>query len=235
MFQIKELLTVLAADWERFKGTKEIEVLNEYALNGRKLTLSYAGKQLFPGLLLNFHITCWKIFIWNRFNFSIVRLMFCLGCMYGAMTPFMIIPVVPIVMNAMGPANGTIEKQLMFRVDYLLDVEKYYYPLLIHSYFGTLAYITLVIAIDTMLMIYVHHACGSFALLGWEHDKMNLTKISHSPFFRSYFFDQFLDINWNTWWMASILMLMFIRIRPMTRDPQAWRHASLNTLTLCST
>lgn len=92
MFQIKELLTVLAADWERFKGTKEIEVLNEYALNGRKLTLSYAGKQLFPGLLLNFHITCWKIFIWNRFNFSIVRLMFCLGCMYGAMTPFMIIP-----------------------------------------------------------------------------------------------------------------------------------------------
>nr|AXM05187.1 odorant receptor [Campoletis chlorideae] len=130
--KMKELLSILENDWERFKGRKEIKVLNEYAINGRNLTLSYAG------------------------------------CMYGSMTPFMIIPVVPIVMNAIGPENATVEKQLMFRVDYLLDADKYYYPLLIHSYFGTLAYITLVIAIDTMLMIYVHHACGSFALLGYQ-------------------------------------------------------------------
>ncbi|XP_043273343.1 uncharacterized protein [Venturia canescens] len=134
--KMKELLSALANDWEKFKGREEIEVLNKYAMNGRKLTLSYAG------------------------------------CMYGSMIPFMIIPVVPNVMNALSPANATVARQLMFRVDYLLDAEKYYYLLLIHSYFGTMAYITLVIAIDTMLMTYVQHACGSFAVLNYQLDHL---------------------------------------------------------------
>nr|AXM05178.1 odorant receptor [Campoletis chlorideae] len=130
--KMKELLVTLEKDWQKFKGSKEIEILNQYAKHGRMLTLTYAG------------------------------------CMYGSMVPFLIMPAVPIVMNAIGPENTTYPKQLMFRVDFLIDVEKYYYPLLIHSYFGTLAYITLVVAIDTILMIYVEHACGSFAVLGYQ-------------------------------------------------------------------
>nr|AXM05230.1 odorant receptor [Campoletis chlorideae] len=90
------------------------------------------------------------------------------GCLYGSMLPFMIVPAVPIFMDIFLPGNETRTKLLMFRVDFLMDVEKYYYPLLIHSYFGTMAYITLVVAIDTILMIYVLHACGSFAVLGYQ-------------------------------------------------------------------
>lgn len=86
--------------------------------------------------------------------------------MYASMTPFMVVPIVPIMLNAFEVGNKTYAKQLMFRVDYLFDAEKYYYPLLIHSYFGTIAYITLIIAVDTILMVFVVHACGSFAVLG---------------------------------------------------------------------
>ena len=84
------------------------------------------------------------------------------------MAPFMIVPAVPIILENIGGSSGneTYEKQLMFRVDFLIDAEKYYYPLLIHSYFGTMAYITTVVAIDTIFMAYVLHACGSFAILG---------------------------------------------------------------------
>lgn len=114
----------------------------------------------------------WLAFVDNRFYWEIeeeklvIVISVIPGCMYGSMVPFLIMPLVPIVMNAVSHENVTYPKQLMFRVDYLLDAEKYYYPLLIHSYFGTLAYITLVVAIDTLLMIYVQHACGSFAILG---------------------------------------------------------------------
>ncbi|XP_043273914.1 odorant receptor 85b-like [Venturia canescens] len=130
--RMKELLVTLEKDWKKFEGGKEIDILNRYAIHGRKLTILYAG------------------------------------CMYGSMVPFLVMPVVPLVMNAIGSGNATHPKRLMFRVDFLVDAEKYYYPLLIHSYFGTIAYITLVVAIDTILMIYVEHACGSFAVLGYR-------------------------------------------------------------------
>ena len=84
------------------------------------------------------------------------------------MSPFMFVPAVPIILESIGGSSGneTYEKQLMFRVDFLVDAEKYYYSLLIHSYFGTMAYITTIVAIDAIYMVYVIHACSSFAILG---------------------------------------------------------------------
>ncbi|XP_043273896.1 odorant receptor 67c-like [Venturia canescens] len=134
--KMKHLLFTLEADWVRFKGRDEIEVMKKYAIHGRNFTLSYTG------------------------------------CMYASMTPFMVVPMVPLLLNALEIGNKTYAKQLMFRVDYLFDAEKYYYPLLIHSYFGTVAYITLIIAIDTILMVFVVHACGSFAVLGYQLQNM---------------------------------------------------------------
>ena len=89
------------------------------------------------------------------------------------MAPFLIVPLVPIVLENIGrsSSNETYEKQLMFRVDFLVDAEKYYYSLLLHSYFGTVAYITTIVAIDTIYIAYVLHACGSFAILGWGYLK----------------------------------------------------------------
>ncbi|THK33087.1 uncharacterized protein LOC107040295 [Diachasma alloeum] len=95
-----------------------------------------------------------------------LTLMYC-GALYGTMTPFLLIPLVPIIHNFIATQNDSISKQLMFeQVDYLLDTEKYYYPLFIHGYCGTLAFLTVVVAIDTMFMVYVEHACAIFAVVG---------------------------------------------------------------------
>lgn len=159
---MENLLFTLEKDWQRFKGRKEIEILDRYVIHGRTLTMTYAGELFVSSVTSSVNAT-----FWNEFsNFSFCKSP---GCLYGSMLPFMIIPAVPIFMDLFIPANETRTRLLMFRVDFLLDVEKYYYPLLIHSYFGTMAYITLVVAIDTILMIYVLHACGSFAILGWAY------------------------------------------------------------------
>ena len=44
---MKELLVLLEEDWKKFKGRKEIELMETWASFGRRLTLSYAGQYFF--------------------------------------------------------------------------------------------------------------------------------------------------------------------------------------------
>lgn len=89
------------------------------------------------------------------------------GAVYGSLVPLMISPIIPFFIDLTpDDFNDTMPRLTMFHVEYFIDVDKYYYPLLIHSYFGTMAYITVVVAIDTMFMVYVQYACSIFVILG---------------------------------------------------------------------
>lgn len=91
-----------------------------------------------------------------------------IASVYGAMIPFMMVPTLLNVANALKILNTTDDKPLLFRVDYFVDVETYYYPLLIHSYFATIGYITIVVAMDTINLLYVQHACALCTILGYN-------------------------------------------------------------------
>ncbi|XP_076160085.1 uncharacterized protein LOC143143087 isoform X2 [Ptiloglossa arizonensis] len=88
--------------------------------------------------------------------------------LYGSMTPFMVMPSLPQAAERLGFYNLSGERQLMFRVEHFLDTEKYYYPLLIHSYFGTVAFITITVACDSMILLYVQHECALCEILGYR-------------------------------------------------------------------
>nr|QNL15004.1 olfactory receptor 60 [Aulacocentrum confusum] len=94
------------------------------------------------------------------------------GAVYGSMAPFMLGPLVPLAVKMLPdgllPMNMTMSQPLMFHVEYLIDADLYYLPLVIHSYFGTWTYITVVVAIDSMFMVYVQHACAIFDLIGYR-------------------------------------------------------------------
>lgn len=79
----------------------------------------------------------------------------------------MLVPLVPIVMDIVAPMNESYPKHLMFQqIEFLFDFEPYVIPLLLHGYMGTSAYFTIIIAVDTMFMLYIQHACAKFAILG---------------------------------------------------------------------
>nr|AKO89986.1 odorant receptor 22 [Microplitis mediator] len=134
--KMRKLLEIIQADWNSINDLEELKILNSWAKDSRKNTIMYAG------------------------------------ALYGTMAPFMLGPLVPIFCKLMPagvlPANSSIvlEKPVLFHVEYFYDLEKYYYPLLIHSYFGTMAYMTVAVAIDSMFMVYVQHACAIFAVIG---------------------------------------------------------------------
>lgn len=81
------------------------------------------------------------------------------------MTPFLVVPVIINTASYLGLYNIS-DKPLMFRTEYFIDSEKYYYPLLVHSYIGTLGFVTIVVAIDSMLVFHVQHECGICEILG---------------------------------------------------------------------
>lgn len=77
-----------------------------------------------------------------------------------------LVPLLPVILDVVAPINGTHPKHLMFQqIEFLFDYEKYFFPLLIHGYLGTMAYLTIIIAIDTIFMVYIQHACAKFEIL----------------------------------------------------------------------
>ncbi|XP_034938384.1 uncharacterized protein [Chelonus insularis] len=89
------------------------------------------------------------------------------GALYGTVVPMMLVPLAPLILNIVAPMNESYPKHLMFQqIEFLFDFEKYFYPLLIHGYLGTFAYLTILIAIDTMFMVYIQHACAKFLIVG---------------------------------------------------------------------
>ncbi|XP_015115896.1 odorant receptor 13a isoform X1 [Diachasma alloeum] len=139
---MKELIDVLRRDWLELKDEFEIALLRKWSEDSRKNVLMYAG------------------------------------AVYGSMAPFMLGPLVPPLLRLIPKSlieinpNLTMAKPLMFHVEYFIDINKYYYPLVIHSYFGTMTYITVVVAIDTMFMTYVQRACAIFNIVGYRLEKL---------------------------------------------------------------
>ncbi|KAH0946203.1 hypothetical protein HN011_010169 [Eciton burchellii] len=88
--------------------------------------------------------------------------------LYGSMTPFLIVPVILNTASYIGLYNASEGRPLMFRTEYFLDSERYYYPLLVHSYIGTLGFVTIVVAIDSMLVFHIQHECGMCEILGYR-------------------------------------------------------------------
>ncbi|XP_043263426.1 odorant receptor 13a-like [Colletes gigas] len=140
--------------------------------------------------LLNMMRDDWKIYSASSNELEILSRHYAVGkritlnyatFLYGSMTPFMMMPSLQNAASTLGFFNLSGERApLMYRVEHFVDAEKYYYPLLIHSYFGTVAFITIVVACDSMILLYVQHECALCEILRdrlrnfVDHDNMDI-------------------------------------------------------------
>ncbi|KAL0111619.1 hypothetical protein PUN28_013066 [Cardiocondyla obscurior] len=53
---------------------------------------------------------------------------------------------------------------MLHRVEYFVDMDKYYFPILFHGYFTAVICVTSIVASDAMFVIFVQHACGLFII-----------------------------------------------------------------------
>ncbi|XP_039306350.1 odorant receptor 9a isoform X2 [Solenopsis invicta] len=96
---------------------------------------------------------------------------------YSALILFMLIPLQPLLL---GPSsNDTSRPALLHQVEYYIDMEKYYFPILIHGYITAVICVSIAIAADTMYVIVVQHVCGLFMIIGFA----SLIEATFSPMF----------------------------------------------------
>lgn len=62
------------------------------------------------------------------------------------------------------PANETYQPRLMY---YILDTDKYYNALIIHCFFGVFFTVQVALAIDSMFIMCIQHACALFKIIRW--------------------------------------------------------------------
>lgn len=70
------------------------------------------------------------------------------------------------ILDTMMPLNETRPRKFLVEVEYYVDREKYYYPILLHSCVTVVSLSTIIVAIDSVYMAYVQHGCSLFAAIG---------------------------------------------------------------------
>nr|AXM05163.1 odorant receptor [Campoletis chlorideae] len=88
-------------------------------------------------------------------------------CMYSTLITFVLMPVVPKLMDVIMPLNASRSLIYPLPLSYgNINVDKYYIPIMIHADCAILIAITTIVAMDSTYAVYVEHACGMFAAVG---------------------------------------------------------------------
>lgn len=56
--------------------------------------------------------------------------------------------------------------KLPFRVEYGVNIDRYFYPITIHCYLAVFAHVFSTIAVDSLYYTLIQHACGMFSIIG---------------------------------------------------------------------
>ncbi|XP_033354255.1 odorant receptor 13a-like [Bombus vosnesenskii] len=128
----------------------------------RLLDIMREDWEIYKKLRNEYDLLCEQYAIGKKITISFVAFLF------GLITPFAAMPLLLNAADALGLCNISDDRPLAFRVEHFVDVDKYYFPLLVHSYIGTLAYTTIVLAINSIIAVYVLHESGLCEVLRFK-------------------------------------------------------------------
>nr|XP_012231794.1 PREDICTED: odorant receptor 9a-like [Linepithema humile] len=124
--ELRALLDRIRCDFHSVRRSKDIEILQKYADNGKKFSTIY------------------------------VCVMFTLTSV------FMMMPLQELILHV---TNET-TRPMLHRVEYYIDMDKYYFPILIHGYLTVVICVTAIVAADAIFVIFVQHVCGLLIMTG---------------------------------------------------------------------
>jgi len=82
--------------------------------------------------------------------------------MYILTVAFLLMPLQPLILQV-----TNVTRPMLHRVEYYVDMDKYYFHILIHGYFTAIICVTSIVATDAIFVIFMRHACGLFIITGW--------------------------------------------------------------------
>ncbi|XP_014601884.1 PREDICTED: uncharacterized protein LOC106785714 [Polistes canadensis] len=91
-------------------------------------------------------------------------------------TLYLSIPLSPVVLNIVSPSNVSRKMELLFCTEFFVAEEIYFNEILFYDYAITLLVIAVLIATDTLYIVYSEHACGIFAILSYRLNNVGKCK-----------------------------------------------------------
>ncbi|KAM0732225.1 Odorant receptor 9a [Formica fusca] len=89
--------------------------------------------------------------------------------MYAFGSLFPIMAIIPKIIGRNVTSNySTRPVGFPYHVEYFVDLDKYYYPVLIHNYLATAIRLTIIVASDTCVIILVQHCCALFSIIRYR-------------------------------------------------------------------
>ncbi|XP_050445524.1 odorant receptor 67c-like [Cataglyphis hispanica] len=89
--------------------------------------------------------------------------------MYAFGSLFPIMAIIPKIINENVASNySTRPVGFPYHVEYFVDLNKYYYPVLIHNYLATAIRLTAIVSCDTCVAILVQHCCALFSIVRYR-------------------------------------------------------------------
>ncbi|CAK9814839.1 Odorant receptor 4 [Anthophora plagiata] len=87
---------------------------------------------------------------------------------YMTLLIYLLLPTIPVVIDVIIPSNHSQERNFLYKLDYGVDSQQYFYYISIHSYVGTAVVANLIVACDTTYMLYSQHAYALFAIVCYQ-------------------------------------------------------------------
>ncbi|XP_039311370.1 odorant receptor 13a-like [Solenopsis invicta] len=90
------------------------------------------------------------------------------GLAYPTTVVYVSIPFWPDILDIVAPLNESRKRHLPFLVEYFLDEQKYFYPILLHMNLTLVVGIVTVVATETLFFAYIFHICGMFEIVSYR-------------------------------------------------------------------
>ncbi|XP_036146995.1 odorant receptor 24a-like [Monomorium pharaonis] len=87
---------------------------------------------------------------------------------------YVLIPLVPRILDVIIPLNESRPLGYVYQAEYRVDKEKYYYPILFHTYLASTITTTILFTVDTTYIVCVLHTCSLFTAVSQQLE--NITR-----------------------------------------------------------
>ncbi|KYM85888.1 hypothetical protein ALC53_04378 [Atta colombica] len=87
---------------------------------------------------------------------------------------YLLIPLIPRILDVVKPLNESRPLIYVYSVEYRVDKEKYYYPILLHCYATSLITIIILFTIDTTYIMCVLHVCSLFIAISYRLENITI-------------------------------------------------------------
>ncbi|XP_043668703.1 uncharacterized protein LOC122629385 [Vespula pensylvanica] len=76
-----------------------------------------------------------------------------------------LVSLMPCILDVVLPLNNTRTRKFSYQAEFFLDIDKYFYPILLHTWITMFFGVTILITTESIFLMFAQHCCSMFKIL----------------------------------------------------------------------